>query len=74
MTQESLLVGIGCALIGGAGLWNRDWLLAETPKGRFMVETLGAGRARGVMSLFFAALIGAGILLAGGWLQPIRWK
>ena len=41
MTRESLLIGIGCALIGVAGLWNRDWLLAETPKGRFLVEAVG---------------------------------
>ncbi len=73
MTRESLLIGIGCALIGVAGLWNRDWLLAETPKGRFLVEAVGAGRARGLMSLFFLLLMGVGILLAGGWLKPVRW-
>jgi|JI7StandDraft_1071085.scaffolds.fasta_scaffold1048898_2 hypothetical protein len=73
MTPDSLLIGIGSALIGAAGLWNRDWLLTETPKGRFVVEMAGAGRARFIISLFFLFLMGAGILLAGGWLQPIRW-
>lgn len=73
MTPDSLLIGIGCALIGVAGLWNRNWLLAETPKGRFLVEMAGATRARAMISLFFLFLVGAGILLAGGWLQPIRW-
>ncbi len=73
MTPESLFIGIGCALIGGAGLWNREWILAQTPKGRFLAEMAGASRARALISLFFLFLIGAGILLAGGWLQPIRW-
>lgn len=73
MTSESLFIGIGCALIGGAGLWNRDWLLAETPKGRFLVEAVGAGRARTIISLFFLFVLGAGIMLAVGWLKPIRW-
>ncbi len=73
MTSESLLIGIGSALIGGAGLWNRNWLLTETPKGRFLVEAVGAGWARGLITVFFVIVMGAGILLAGGWLQPIRW-
>lgn len=73
MTRESLLIGIGTALIGGAGMWNRAWLLAETPKGRFLVEAVGASRARGLMTTFFVLLVGVGLLLAAGWIQPIRW-
>ena len=73
MTQESLLFGIGSVLIGVAGLWNRGWLLAETPKGRFLVEAVGPGRARVLITAFFTILVGMGVLLASGWLKPIRW-
>ena len=73
MSRESLIFGIGSALIGGAGLWNREWLLAETPKGRTLVEALGLAKARVILAGFCLVLIGFGVLLAGGWLAPLRW-
>ena len=73
MSKESLIIGIGTALAGGAGLWQRNWLLTETPKGRFLVEAVGPGPARWVIVGFFLVVVGLGVLLAGGWLAPIRW-
>jgi hypothetical protein len=73
MSRESLIFGIGSALIGGAGLWNREWVLAETPKGRTLVEAVGLAKARLILSGVCLVLIGFGVLLAGGWLAPRRW-
>ncbi len=73
MTRESLIFGIGSVLIGGAGLWNRDWWLAETSKGRTLVEAAGLAKARVVVAGFSLVLIGFGVLLASGWLVPLRW-
>ena len=73
MSRESLIFGIGSVLIGGAGLWNREWLLAETPKGRLLVEAVGLAKARVMLAGFCLVLIGFGGLLASGWLAPLRW-
>jgi hypothetical protein len=73
MSRESLIVGIGTALIGAAALWNRNWLLAETPKGRTLVEAFGVAKARTILAAVGLVLIGFGVLLAGGWLAPLRW-
>ena len=73
MAWESLVLGIGTALIGAVGLWHRDWFLTETPKGRFLVESIGVDRARWWSAGFFLILLGAGVSLALGWIQPIRW-
>ena len=66
-------MGIGTALAAAAGLWHRNWLLTETPKGRFLVEAVGPGRARWGIVGFFLVVGGLGVLLAGGWIAPIRW-
>lgn len=73
MAHESLLFGIGTLVIGGAGFWLRSWIIAETPKGRLLVETVGIAKARVIVGGFFLLLVGVGILLAGGWLVPLRW-
>lgn len=73
MSRESLIFGIGSALIGGALFWNRDWLLGETPKGRTLVEACGVAKARVILATFGLLLVGFGALLAGGWLAPLRW-
>ena len=67
------MFGIGTALIGGAMFWNRDWLLVETPKGRTLVEAVGLAKARTILVGFCLLLVGFGVLLAGGWLAPLRW-
>ncbi len=73
MPRESLIFGIGTALIGGTLLWNRDWLLVETPKGRTLVDAFGVAKSRVILAAFGLVLIGLGVLLAGGWLVPLRW-
>ena len=73
MPRESLIFGIGSALIGAALFWNRDWLLGETPKGRTLVEAFGVAQARVILAAFGLVLVGFGVLLAGGWLAPLRW-
>ena len=59
--------------IGGVGFWKRNWILSETPKGRFLVAAIGTAQARMLVAGFFLILVGVGVLLAGGWLAPIRW-
>ena len=73
MARESLIFGIGTALIGAALFWNRDWLLGETPKGRTLVEAFGVAKARVILAVFCLVVVGFGVLLAGGWLAPLRW-
>ena len=73
MSKESLFVGIGTALTGAIGLWHRNWLLTETPKGRFLVEAVGPRTARWIIAAFFVIVFGVGVSLAQGWLTPLRW-
>lgn len=73
MPRESLIFGIGSALIGGAMFWHRNWLLIESPKGRTLVEAFGVAKARVILAAFGLVLVGFGVLLAGGWLAPLRW-
>ncbi len=73
MTRESLIFGIGSALIGGALFWQRNWLLVETPKGRTLVEACGIAKARVILAACGLILVGFGVLLATGWLAPLRW-
>lgn len=73
MERETLLLGVGTMLIGVIGLWRREWILTETPKGRFLMESIGADRARWWIVGFFLILLGMGVSLASGWLRPLRW-
>lgn len=67
------MLGIGTALAGAVGLWHRDWLMVETPKGRMLVEAVGPSTARWIITGFFVIVIGCGVSLAGGWIAPLRW-
>lgn len=73
MPRESLVIGIGTALVGVFGLLRREWLLAETPKGRFLVTSMGLQKARSVVMFLCGVLLIFGSLLATGVLQPLRW-
>lgn len=73
MSRESLFLGIGTALIGAVGLLRQQWLLAETPKGRMLVESVGWARARWLHGAACLGLLVFGALLATGVLAPWRW-
>lgn len=73
MSRESLILGTGTALIGAVGLLRREWLLAETPKGRMLVESIGISRARVLHATACLILLIFGALLATGLLTPLRW-
>lgn len=73
MSRESLFLGVGTALIGLVGLLRQQWLLAETPKGRMLVESLGLARARLFHGVLCLGLLAFGVLLAAGFLAPWRW-
>jgi hypothetical protein len=73
MSRDSLILGIGTALVGLAGIVRREWLLSETPKGRLLVESLGIVRARVFLVGVCLVILIFGALLAGSWLKPWRW-
>lgn len=60
-------------MVGLAGIVRREWLLAETPKGRLLVESLGIVRARVFLVGVCLVILIFGALLAGSWLKPWRW-
>lgn len=74
MSRESLLLGLGTALIGATGLVRREWWLTETPKGRFLVESMGPMKARLLHAGICLVFLVFGVLLASGVLTPLRWK
>ncbi len=58
-----------CAL----GIWKREWFLAETSKGRRLVERCGKPKAVRIVTVALTIGVVAGLLLACNILRPLRW-
>lgn len=74
MAAEQILIGGMTAALCVLGLWNVDWLLEHTRKGRRLVARFGeVGASRVLKMLLLAGAIFGG-LLAGGIINPIHWS
>ncbi len=74
MPREQILIGVLSAMLCVVGLCRESWLLAETPKGRKLVASLGGRRAQWVLRCLLAVGVLFGLLLALGVVNPLRWE
>ena len=67
-------MGSAIAAICGVGLWQAQWCLAETSKGRRLADTFGATRALLLLRLVLLIGVAFGIGLAAGLVNPMTWQ
>lgn len=74
MEIEQIIIGGATAALCLVGVWQADWLLEHTKKGRRLVAKFGDLQAARILRLLL--LLGAvfGTLLAAGIISPIRWS
>jgi hypothetical protein len=74
MQTEQIIIGGATAALCLTGLWQADWLIEHTKKGRRLVAKFGDPQATRILKLLL--LLGAlfGTLLAAGIINPIRWS
>lgn len=73
MPRDQIFMGAAMALVCLVGLQNGNWILANTGKGRWLVERMGDARARVVLRLVLVVGVVAGALLAADIIRPLRW-
>ena len=73
MPLDQVFIGILTAILCGAGLVNRRWLIGHTRKGRWLAGRCGAVRAEQVLAAILLCGVALGVLLAIGVINPVRW-
>jgi hypothetical protein len=74
MATEQILMGGMTAALCVLGLWNVEWLLEHTRKGRRLVARFGESGAARILKLLLLAGVVFGGLLGTGIINPIRWS
>ena len=74
MPIEQTLIGGMTAALCILGLWNVEWLLEHTRKGRRLVVRFGDVGASRILKLLLLAGVLFGGLLATGVVNPVRWS
>ena len=67
-------MGAAIAVICGLGIWQAQWCLAETAKGRRLVDAFGSGRALLMWRMFLLLGVAFGVALAAGFVNPVSWE
>jgi hypothetical protein len=73
MPADQILIGCITAGMCGLGLWKRNWLLRETPKGQRLVARCGEKKAVRIVTVLLGIGFLCGVLLACNILKPLRW-
>ena len=74
MVNSQVFLGAAIAFICGLGIWQAQWCLAETAKGRRLVDTFGSARALLMWRMFLSLGIAFGMALAMGFVNPVSWE
>lgn len=67
-------MGAAIALVCGLGIWRAQWCLAETAKGRRLVEAYGTARALLMWRTVLLMGVAFGAALAAGLVNPVSWQ
>lgn len=67
-------MGAAIAFICGLGIWRAQWCLAETAKGRRLVDAFGSVRALLMWRMFLLLGVAFGVALAAGFVNPVSWE
>jgi hypothetical protein len=73
VTKDQIVIGCILAGVCGLGIWNREWLLRETPKGQRLVARYGERKAVRIVTILLGTGFVVGVLLACNILRPLRW-
>ncbi len=71
--NEQILIGLGCVLLCGFGLWHSATLLRRSHNGRRLGDLFGAERALWILRGLLTAGTIFGVLLAADVVRPIEW-
>lgn len=67
-------MGAAIAALSGLGVWQAQWCLEETSKGRRLVDRFGEGRALLLWRLALLLGVFFGAALATGLVNPVSWE
>jgi hypothetical protein len=73
MPLDQVFIGVLTAVLCGAGIVRRRWLIEHTRKGRWLAERWGAAQAERVLVAILLCGVALGVLLALGVINPVRW-
>lgn len=73
MPLDQVFIGVMTAVLCGAGIVHRRWLIEQTRKGRWLAERWGATQAERVLVAILLCGVALGLLLAIGVIKPVRW-
>ena len=74
VVSSQVFMGAAIAVVCGLGIWQAQWCLAETAKGRRLVDAFGSGRALLVWRLILLLGLAFGAALAAGVVNPVSWE
>lgn len=74
MVNSQVFMGAAIAFICGLGIWRAQWCLAETAKGRRLVDAFGSVRALLMWRMFLLLGVAFGVALAAGFVNPVSWE
>ncbi len=73
MPKHQIVMGVSVAVLSLVGLWQSNWLLANTGKGEWIRRRYGEPKARTIVRTFFFAAAVFGALLALDVIRPLQW-
>jgi hypothetical protein len=73
VVNSQVFMGTAIAVVCSLGIWQAHWCLAETVKGRRLVDAFGSGRALLMWRMTLLLGIAFGAALAAGFVNPISW-